>query len=54
MVGIHSKNRLEWVLLDVASCLYGFTIIPLYDTLGPENISLNLINSGVKNMFTSS
>ncbi len=37
MVGIFSKNREEWAITDVANCLYGFTIIPLYDTLGIKN-----------------
>lgn len=30
------------------------TIIPLYDTLGPESIEHCLKNSGVTNMFASS
>jgi long-chain acyl-CoA synthetase len=54
MVGIHCKNRYEWVLLDLASCLYGMTLIPLYDTLGVESISYCLNNSGCTNMFASS
>lgn len=37
-VGVFSKNREEWVLLDIANILYGNTMIPLYDTLGPETI----------------
>jgi long-chain acyl-CoA synthetase len=36
---IFSKNRLEWTVLDTAACLYGFTTIPIYDTLGDENIT---------------
>ena len=54
MIGIHSKNRFEWVLISLASALYGMTIIPLYDTLGQDNITHCLNNSGVKNMFASS
>jgi long-chain acyl-CoA synthetase len=35
-VAIYAKNREEWSHVDIASCLFGFTVIPLYDTLGPE------------------
>lgn len=38
MVGVFSKNREEWMLLEYANFLYGNTMIPLYDTLGPESI----------------
>jgi long-chain acyl-CoA synthetase len=39
MYGIFAKNRIEWTLTDIAACLYGFTTIPIYDTLGDENIT---------------
>ena len=39
MFGIFSKNRQEWTISDVAACLYGLTTIPIYDTLGDENIT---------------
>jgi long-chain acyl-CoA synthetase len=39
LFGIFSKNRVEWALTDIASSLYGFTTIPIYDTLGDENIT---------------
>lgn len=53
LVGVYSKNRAEWMLVDIASCLYGFTTVPLYDTLGPENISYVLNHSGVQSLFCS-
>ena len=34
LVGIFSKNRVEWGITDWACLLYNFTTIPLYDTLG--------------------
>jgi long-chain acyl-CoA synthetase len=34
--GIYAKNRPEWVIADIASALYGYTVIPLYDTLGAD------------------
>ena len=33
-VGIFSRNRPEWTILDVACILYGYVTIPIYDTLG--------------------
>jgi len=39
MFAIFSKNRQEWTELDTAACLYRFTTIPIYDTLGDENIT---------------
>ena len=41
------------MILDIAAMLYGMTVIPLYDTLGPESVSHCLNNSGVFNMFAS-
>jgi len=38
IVGIYSKNRLEWYVTDWACALFGFTVSPLYDTLGKENL----------------
>ncbi len=34
MIGIFAKNRKEWGMLDITTALYGFTMVPLYDTLG--------------------
>lgn len=35
-ISIYSKNTREWLLVDTANILYGFTTMPLYDTLGEE------------------
>jgi long-chain acyl-CoA synthetase len=35
LIGIYSRNRMEWMLVDLACCMYGFVTVPLYDTLGP-------------------
>lgn len=34
VIGIYSPNREEWTICDMANAMYGFTMIPLYDTLG--------------------
>ena len=38
-MGIFARNRPKWTILDVACILYGYCTIPIYDTLGDENIS---------------
>ena len=37
-MGVFSKNREEWMLLEYANILFGNTMVPLYDTLGPDSI----------------
>ena len=38
VVGLYSVNREEWVITDMACALQGLTTVPLYDTLGVDNI----------------
>jgi long-subunit acyl-CoA synthetase (AMP-forming) len=33
-VGIFSKNRAEWSVVDIACVLFKLVSIPIYDTLG--------------------
>ncbi|CAD8136283.1 unnamed protein product [Paramecium octaurelia] len=54
MIGIFSKNREEWLLLDIANTLYGNTMIPLYDTLGLESIPYILEQTQLSTLFISS
>ena len=51
LIGIFAKNRYEWMVADIACCLYGLTLVPLYDTLGVENLSYCLNNSGITTCF---
>ncbi|CAD8054344.1 unnamed protein product [Paramecium sonneborni] len=53
MIGIFSKNREEWLLLDIANTLYGNTMIPLYDTLGLETIPFILEHTQMSTLFVS-
>jgi long-chain acyl-CoA synthetase len=39
LVGIFAKNREEWLLLEYANFLYNKTMVPFYDTLGPDSIT---------------
>jgi long-chain acyl-CoA synthetase len=50
-IGIFAKNRVEWLLTDLACNLYGLTTIPLYDTLGIENLSYCLNQTELTTLF---
>ena len=53
MVGIHSKNREEWVITDLA-CMYDSVItVPLYDTLGPQIVEYISGQTQLQTMFCS-
>lgn len=41
-LGIWAKNREEWVFTDMACALYGFTSVPIYDTLGEQAVTFIL------------
>jgi long-chain acyl-CoA synthetase len=44
-IGIFARNRVEWVLTQLACDHYSFVNVPLYDTLGAEAISFILVQS---------
>lgn len=52
-VGIFSRNRAEWTVVDVACILYRLTTIPLYDTLGDENISYVFSHTNLTTVFVN-
>lgn len=37
-VGIFCPNREEWCILDMCNAIYGNTMVPLYDSHGPDNV----------------
>jgi len=47
-VGIFARNRVEWLLTEVATNGYSFTNVPLYDTLGSEAISYILVQTQLR------
>lgn len=53
MIGIFAKNCEEWTIIDVSNMLYGHVAIPLYDTLGPQNITYCLKHSGITTCFAT-
>jgi long-chain acyl-CoA synthetase len=52
-MGIYSKNRYEWFITDWACALFGITSVPLYDTLGVENLTFCLNQTLMTSIFVS-
>ncbi|CAD8084657.1 unnamed protein product [Paramecium sonneborni] len=53
LLGVFSKNRREWMILDIANIFYGYTMVPFYDTLGPDSIPFILNQTNIETMFLS-
>jgi len=53
LFGIFSKNSVEYVLLDMAASLFGFTSVPIYDTLGQQAVNYILDQTNVSTIFSS-
>ncbi|KAL4469391.1 hypothetical protein ABPG74_004644 [Tetrahymena malaccensis] len=53
LIGIYSKNRVEWNTVDMACALYGVTVVPLYDTLGYETITFVFEQTQMTTCFCS-
>ena len=51
LIGIYAKNSLEWFETDWACALFGMTSVPLYDTLGKENLIYCLKQTGMTTLF---
>ena len=52
-IGIFSRNRPEWSILDLGCILYNFVSIPIYDTLGDENISYVFNHTNLTTCFVN-
>ncbi|GMR46363.1 hypothetical protein PMAYCL1PPCAC_16558 [Pristionchus mayeri] len=48
LIGIYSKNRVEWVITEYATYSYSNVIVPLYDTLGPDACTFIIHQSEIK------
>lgn len=51
---IYSKNREEWIDLDLTASLFGFTVIPIYDTLGMDSVEFIFKQTNASTCFCSS
>lgn len=47
MLGVYGTNSLEWLICEQTANAFGFTIVPIYDTIGEESIIYILENSYV-------
>ncbi|KAI8868479.1 acetyl-CoA synthetase-like protein [Ramicandelaber brevisporus] len=53
-LGFYSKNNIECYLARETCNMYGFVMVPLYDTLGPEAVEHIVGEAEVRNVFTTS
>lgn len=53
LLGIYSDNSPEWIYTLDASCLYGFVVVSLYDSLGANAASFILENSEMRTVLVS-
>ena len=54
LVGIFTKNRYEWVIVEQACNAYSGVVVPLYDTLGEDAVTYVLNQTGLSTVFCSS
>jgi len=50
-VAILSENRIEWAIVDFAVMSMGGIVVPVYQTLSPDQMAYILIDSGVRVIF---
>jgi long-chain acyl-CoA synthetase len=48
-----SKNREEYLILDLATSIFGMTLVPIYDTLGPESVNFVFTQTNLTTVFCS-
>jgi long-chain acyl-CoA synthetase len=51
---LYSRNREEWMVVDLACVIYGLTCVPLYDTLSLDSIPFILQQTAVPTLFCGS
>ena len=49
-MGVFSKNRVEWAIVDLACMRSSVTIIPFFDSLGPQSLNYVINQTGVTTM----
>ncbi|KAL4498352.1 hypothetical protein ABPG72_013158 [Tetrahymena utriculariae] len=53
LFGVYSKNREEWIMLEVAGYYYNFSIVPLYDTLGADSMMYIVNQTNMNTIYIS-
>ena len=52
-IGIQGKNSVEWFITDITNICYGYTTMPLYDTLGEEAVQHMFEETEMETLFVS-
>ena len=52
-IGVMTKNRMEFALIEQAANCYGITIVPVYDTLGSDVLSFICAQTKMKTLCCS-
>jgi long-chain acyl-CoA synthetase len=50
-IGMQGKNSVEWVLTDITNICYGYTTMPLYDTLGEDAVQHMFEETEMETLF---
>lgn len=51
-IGLMSKTRYEWTLIDFATWFAGAVLVPIYETSAPAQVQWNLSDSGATSIIT--
>ncbi|MCI2958843.1 long-chain fatty acid--CoA ligase [Agromyces atrinae] len=50
-IGLMSKTRYEWTLIDFATWFAGAVLVPVYETSSPQQVKWNLADSGATSVI---
>lgn len=50
---VYEKNCEQWLTLDIGCCLYGITLVPVFDSLGLEAVEYIFSQTEVSTVFAS-
>ena len=53
-IGVMSRTRYEWTLVDFAAWTAGAVVVPIYETSSPEQVEWILLDSGAKCLVVES
>lgn len=53
LIGVMCKNKMEWMILDLANVLYGMTMVPIAETLDVVALESILDLTKIKTLFVS-
>lgn len=53
VIGLYSKNCMEWVITEHAAYAVGGVTAPFYDTLGPDTVQFILAQTGARSVLAS-